>query len=119
MRTTRPGSGVGCGCGMARAWPRSGGDRARHSCFRKRWPALVESPPRAPLSRYTQKRSFLRFEHSITGGASAFATMSLESPARPLRADAQRNRDKLLSAAVAAFASDGEDVPLETIAAQA
>ncbi len=38
---------------------------------------------------------------------------------RPLRADAQRNRDKLLAAATAAFAAQGEDVPLETIAERA
>ena len=39
--------------------------------------------------------------------------------ARPLRADAQRNRDKLLAAATEAFAEHGEDVALETIAARA
>lgn len=39
--------------------------------------------------------------------------------ARPLRADARRNRDKLLSAATAAFAEHGEDVALETVAARA
>jgi AcrR family transcriptional regulator len=39
--------------------------------------------------------------------------------ARPLRADAQRNRDKLLAAATEAFAEDGEDVALETVAARA
>jgi AcrR family transcriptional regulator len=39
--------------------------------------------------------------------------------ARPLRADAQRNRDKLLAAATEAFAEEGEDVALETIAARA
>src|SRR6266511_1070717 len=39
--------------------------------------------------------------------------------ARTLRADAQRNRDKLISAATQAFAEDGEDVALETIAARA
>jgi AcrR family transcriptional regulator len=39
--------------------------------------------------------------------------------ARPLRADAQRNRDTLLAAATAAFAQDGEDVALETVAARA
>jgi len=44
--------------------------------------------------------------------------------ARPLRADARRNRDKLLEAATAAFADaadavDGQDVALETIAARA
>ena len=38
---------------------------------------------------------------------------------RPLRVDAQRNRDKLLSAAMDAFAQHGENVALESIAAQA
>jgi AcrR family transcriptional regulator len=38
---------------------------------------------------------------------------------RPLRADAQRNRDKLLAAATEAFAEHGEDVSLETVAARA
>ncbi|MFG1603357.1 TetR/AcrR family transcriptional regulator [Actinoplanes sp. NPDC049265] len=35
---------------------------------------------------------------------------------RPLRADARRNRDKVLAAAVRAFATDGADVSLEAIA---
>ena len=39
--------------------------------------------------------------------------------ARQPRADAQRNRERLLSAAVAEFAEHGQDVPLETIAARA
>ena len=39
--------------------------------------------------------------------------------ARQPRADAQRNREKLLNAAVAEFAEHGQDVPLETIAARA
>jgi AcrR family transcriptional regulator len=38
---------------------------------------------------------------------------------RAIRADAQRNRDKLLAAATAAFAEEGEDVALETVAARA
>jgi AcrR family transcriptional regulator len=38
---------------------------------------------------------------------------------RPLRADAQRNRDKLLDAATAAFAEEGEGVALEAVAARA
>jgi AcrR family transcriptional regulator len=45
--------------------------------------------------------------------------MTAESPARPLRADAQRNRDKILIAALAAFAQEGEDVALESVAARA
>jgi AcrR family transcriptional regulator len=38
---------------------------------------------------------------------------------KPLRADAQRNRDALLVAATEAFTEDGPDVALETIAARA
>jgi AcrR family transcriptional regulator len=39
--------------------------------------------------------------------------------ARPLRADAQRNRDQLLVAAIEAFAEDGPEVALDAIAARA
>jgi AcrR family transcriptional regulator len=39
--------------------------------------------------------------------------------ARPLRADAQRNRDRLLAAAVRALSQDGTDVTLEAIAKDA
>jgi len=39
--------------------------------------------------------------------------------ARPLRADAQRNRDRLLEVAVRAFSQDGPDVTLDAIAKQA
>jgi AcrR family transcriptional regulator len=35
---------------------------------------------------------------------------------RPLRADAQRNRERLLSAAVQAFSQDGPDATLESVA---
>ncbi len=45
--------------------------------------------------------------------------MTTETTTRPLRADAQRNRDKLLGAASAAFAEQGEDVALEAIAMRA
>jgi AcrR family transcriptional regulator len=38
---------------------------------------------------------------------------------RPLRADAQRNRDRLLDAAVRAFSHDGPDVTLDAIAKDA
>jgi AcrR family transcriptional regulator len=37
-------------------------------------------------------------------------------PARPLRADAQRNRDRLVEIAVQAFSNDGPDVTLDSIA---
>ena len=39
--------------------------------------------------------------------------------ARPLRADAQRNRDRLLGVAVRAFSQDGPDVTLDAIAREA
>ena len=39
--------------------------------------------------------------------------------ARPLRADAQRNRDRLLEVAVRAFSTGGPDVTLESIAREA
>jgi AcrR family transcriptional regulator len=39
-----------------------------------------------------------------------------EAAARPLRADARRNRDRLLDAAVRAFASEGADTTLDAIA---
>jgi AcrR family transcriptional regulator len=45
--------------------------------------------------------------------------MIAQAPVRARRADAQRNRDKLLIAAKAAFADHGEEVALETIAARA
>ena len=45
--------------------------------------------------------------------------MTLETPTRSLRADAQRNRAKLLAAAIEAFACDGDEVALESIAARA
>jgi AcrR family transcriptional regulator len=39
--------------------------------------------------------------------------------ARPLRADAQRNRDRLLDVAVRAFSQEGPDVTLDSIAKEA
>jgi AcrR family transcriptional regulator len=42
-----------------------------------------------------------------------------ETPERPLRADAQRNRDRLLASAVRAFSQEGPDVTLEAIAKEA
>jgi AcrR family transcriptional regulator len=43
----------------------------------------------------------------------------MSSITKPLRADAQRNREKLLAAASELFAQSGTDVPLETVAAHA
>jgi AcrR family transcriptional regulator len=42
-----------------------------------------------------------------------------QNTGRPVRADARRNRDRLLDAAVRAFASDGAEVTLEAIAKSA
>ncbi|MER5950359.1 TetR/AcrR family transcriptional regulator [Streptomyces sp. NPDC001904] len=42
-----------------------------------------------------------------------------DGTARPARRDARRNRDRLLSAALAAFTRDDTSVPLETIAREA
>ena len=41
------------------------------------------------------------------------------SEVKPLRADAQRNRDRLLAVAVRAFSKDGPDATLESIAREA
>ncbi len=41
------------------------------------------------------------------------------APDRPLRADAERNRSRILEAASTAFARDGLEVPLETVADEA
>jgi AcrR family transcriptional regulator len=41
------------------------------------------------------------------------------APARPLRADAQRNRDRLVEVAVRTLSQDGPDVTLEAIAKEA
>ncbi|HEY3504494.1 MAG TPA: helix-turn-helix domain-containing protein [Actinocatenispora sp.] len=40
-------------------------------------------------------------------------------PEKPMRADARRNRDRLLAAAVRAFSEDGADVTLDAVAKQA
>jgi AcrR family transcriptional regulator len=45
--------------------------------------------------------------------------MTAATTPRSLRADAQRNRDRLLVAATQAFADQGEDVALETVAERA
>ena len=45
--------------------------------------------------------------------------MTARPPSKTLRADAQRNREKLLTAAVDLFAEEGADVSLERVAKQA
>ena len=47
------------------------------------------------------------------------ASTVLEAGGRTLRADARRNRDRLLSVAVRAFSQDGPDVTLDAIAKEA
>lgn len=46
-------------------------------------------------------------------------TLDVAAPARPLRADAERNRRRILDAAKAVFAERGLDAPLEDIAGRA
>ena len=46
-------------------------------------------------------------------------TTRAKTPARPLRRDAQANRDRIVSAARVAFAADGIEVPVEEIARRA
>lgn len=56
--------------------------------------------------------------HKLSTGARAEAER--EAPqARPVRADAQRNTDALLEAALAVFATSGVDAPVREIAAKA
>ncbi|HUR02098.1 MAG TPA: helix-turn-helix domain-containing protein, partial [Nonomuraea sp.] len=43
----------------------------------------------------------------------------MQAGSRPLRADARRNRDRLLDAAVRAFSHDGPEVTLDAIAKDA
>jgi AcrR family transcriptional regulator len=47
------------------------------------------------------------------------ARSTRKGPERPLRADARRNRDRIVAAARAAFTAAGDTVPLETIARDA
>ncbi|HYT86846.1 MAG TPA: helix-turn-helix domain-containing protein [Burkholderiales bacterium] len=46
-------------------------------------------------------------------------TARAKAPARPLRRDAQANRDRIVSATRAAFAAEGVEVPVEEIARRA
>ena len=46
-------------------------------------------------------------------------TTRVKAPARPLRRDAQANRDRIVAAARAAFAAAGTEVPVEEIARRA
>jgi len=52
-------------------------------------------------------------------GVAESADTEADAAARPLRADAQRNRASILQAAEAAFATDGIEVPVDVIAEKA
>jgi AcrR family transcriptional regulator len=52
----------------------------------------------------------------VSCDTSARERTSMATDDRPLRADAQRNRDRLLKVAAGAFSKDGPDVPLDSIA---
>jgi AcrR family transcriptional regulator len=56
---------------------------------------------------------------TTTGPAPPAQSAGAPAPARPLRADAQRNRARVLEAARAAFAAEGLAVPLDEIARRA
>lgn len=78
------------------------------------------------------KRRILHYASSLNGGSSVYNLTGRTVPAadahppvagtpprsgeRPLRADAQRNRDRLLAAAVHAFSQGGPDTTLDSIA---
>jgi len=57
--------------------------------------------------------------HPVSPEAETPETPEATEPSRALRADARRNREKLLSAAIELFAGAGEDVALEAIAERA
>lgn len=62
----------------------------------------------------------LRFQRKYTEDPSALSSdLATELPQRPKRADAARNYDKLLAAALEAFTTEGEDASLEGIARRA
>ena len=74
-------------------------------------------------SAYELGRSIMGFKpkDKIESGRQAkrAAEAIEEAEARPLRADAQRNRDKLINSAAVLFAERGVDIPLEEIAQHA
>jgi AcrR family transcriptional regulator len=57
--------------------------------------------------------------HTAPAERQAIEAIDPAQPDRPLRADAVRNRERLLAAAAAAFAANGAEVPLEDIAREA
>ena len=88
---------------------------------------IVPSNMRVVLG-LSSKRRFLRFHSTVYAGSSEQQRREVRSqmtgatvPAtdKPLRADARRNKEKLLAVAVAAFSGTDADVTLESIAKQA
>jgi AcrR family transcriptional regulator len=67
------------------------------------------TPCRSVSSEQKAERS-LRFWHTRE------VTARQKTPTRPLRRDAQANRDRIVAAARAAFATEGSEVPVEEIA---
>ncbi|MFI5063610.1 MAG: TetR/AcrR family transcriptional regulator [Streptosporangiales bacterium] len=61
----------------------------------------------------------MRPAYELNGDSAPVTSPSGEAGRRPLRADARRNRERLLQAAAAAFAADGLSVPLDEIARRA
>src|SRR5919199_529437 len=136
----RGGLAGGCGCATAPPWrgPRLslGGRRRRtrpacRSCcpsslgvgIRGRHGTAAVCLIGASSACPQYKRRMLRLCKKSEGAPHVrqeeVATMTATAGTRPLRADAQRNRDRLLTAATAAFAEEGEDVALESVAARA
>src|SRR3954466_10449699 len=77
-------------------------------------------PCALPRGVYSVKRSKPPLEPrkvAASGGTLRFAMT--DTTARPMRADARRNREALLQAAAELFAEEGTDVSLEAVAARA
>ena len=70
----------------------------------------------ASFGNYTEGTSGLSRAMSSTSTSTSSDAAAEPLPVRPLRADAARNRDKLLAAAREAFTEDGADASLEGIA---
>jgi AcrR family transcriptional regulator len=66
------------------------------------------------------KRSELRYDFTVTGVRSAYKGEAVTTtPSRAKRADALRNRERVLSAAVRAFSEHGPDASVNLIAKEA
>jgi len=69
--------------------------------------------------KWRRLRFVLKYKRRLLRFVKFLEVLPVAVTTRPLRADAQRNRDKLLAAATEAFAEEGEDVALEAVAARA